>query len=141
MLPSNDLGTPRKRVTTGGTPYVSNSGNDVFRATFAKPPPHRVSASSSTSPKRHMVVAAAIGSFVLVAVVIGAAVGVTVAKKNAMLFGGVGTLDAAYCNALPDGGETYCLSYYNSASKDRFAAASQWQKMSSITCEFGGGGS
>jgi hypothetical protein len=149
MLPSADLGTPRKRNTTaGGSNSGSSHGGSHPIHAFGggggdgKQSARRTSgAGGRLATKRAMIVAGAIGSFIILGAVAGAVVGVRAVKSagGAAASDGSKTLDAAYCDSLPASGKDYCKDYFASAGSGRFAAASQWQKMSSLTCELWGG--
>lgn len=84
--------------------------------------------------KRRLLLLAAVGTIAVVAIVGGTAGGLAVKKARASK----ASLDHDYCAALPGPAQPYCKDYYSVAGQKRFAAASLWEKMSSITCEAGG---
>jgi hypothetical protein len=166
MLPSSNLGTPRKRTTGGGSASGSSSGgSDAFGgggvgADAAQPKgtplgsklgPRRSAA--GTQNQRKMIALGAVGTVALIAIVAGVAGAMALRAKKAarpataaaLPSSGGGLLrasflDAAYCQILPAEAQQYCLTYYNAPGNQRFAAASTWEKMSSITCAWGGSG-
>ena len=83
--------------------------------------------------RRRLIALGAVGTLVLVAIVAGAAGAAGAARGRRGPRGP--TIDDGYCGDLPDAARGYCSAYYNAAGASRFAAASTWQRMSSITCE------
>ncbi|GBF97376.1 hypothetical protein Rsub_11023 [Raphidocelis subcapitata] len=136
-----EFGTPRKRSGGGGgvAAFIFPKGAAADPALQKPRAAPRASVAASTE-KRKLLVAGALGTVALVALVVGLAAGLALKSRRASLLAGAGpsALDADYCGRLPDAAQAYCTAYITSAGSERFPAASQWHKMSSITYECSG---